>query len=148
MKTLLGHLFDLAPLGKVLSLTVAFTLCSNVVHSEWVLIDKSDALGGVETYVDPQSIKKENAFILMLTLFDFKTTQYILEATSRKALSSTIVQDEFDCDQKRYRRLKGTGFSENMGKGNVMFTRLDSSSMEWRSLTEITNKMLEFACKK
>ncbi len=90
----------------------------------WVKVgsDSSDA-----TYANPSTIRRNGVMVKMWDIIDFKKAQSIDKAV--KPYKSTMSYSEYDCEEKRLRRLSSSWRSDAMGKGNVVFSNHDPS--EW-----------------
>jgi len=90
----------------------------------WVIVgsDKTDA-----TYANPSTIRGNGAMVRMWDLVDFKKAQ--LGQKLVKPYKSIRGQSEYDCEGERIRFLGGSLHSENMGRGNVVFS--DDETGKW-----------------
>jgi hypothetical protein len=101
-------------LGSLITLLV---LSSGPAYAEWVAIEKQYQSPGRQTvYVDPDTIRREGHLVTMEQLIDFKTMQ---GGRSPTRFSSTKIEKEFDCADKRLRVLALTDFWGNMGTGEA-----------------------------
>lgn len=99
------------------SLITLLVLSSVPAHAEWVAIEKQYQSPGRQTvYVDPDTIRREGHRVTMGQLIDFKTMQ---GGRSPTRFSSTKIEKEFDCADKRLRVLALTDFWGNMGTGEA-----------------------------
>ena len=100
--------------GALITLLV---LSSVPAYAEWVAIEKQYQSPGRQTvYVDPDTIRRKGHLVTMLQLIDFKTMQ---GGRSPTRFSSTKIQKEFNCVEKRLRVLAFTNFWGNMGTGEA-----------------------------
>jgi hypothetical protein len=98
-------------------LITLLVLSSGPAYAEWVAIEKQYQSPGRQTvYVDPDTIRREGHLVTMEQLIDFKTMQ---GGRSPTRFSSTKIQKEFDCADKRLRMLALTDFWGNMGTGEA-----------------------------
>ena len=97
------------------SLITLLVLSSGPAYAEWVAIEKQYQSPGRQTvYVDPDTIRREGHRVTLEQLIDFKTMQ---GGRSPTRFSSTKIQKEFDCADKRLRVLALTDFWGYMGTG-------------------------------
>jgi len=96
--------------------------------TQWTLLGKSAANGGMDVYFAPASIHRSGERARMLNLFDFKTRQVI----EGKAFLSASNEYEYDCARPRQRMLATTGFSGPMGKGAVIES--SSNPLPWEAV--------------
>jgi hypothetical protein len=98
-------------------LITLLVLSSVPAHAEWVAIENQYQSPGRQTvYVDPHTIRREGHLVTMWQLIDFNTMQ---GGRSPTRFSSTKIQKEFDCAEKRLRVLGLTDFWGNMGTGEA-----------------------------
>jgi hypothetical protein len=83
---------------------------------QWTLLGSSVAMGGMDVYVAPASIRRSGNSARMSNLYDFKTRQMF----EGKSFLSSRNEFEYDCARSRQRMLGTTGFSGRMGKGTVV----------------------------
>ena len=102
------------------------------------------AKDGMTTYANPDTIRRKGARAKMWVLFDFRTAEHVADTTHL----SFMTQDEYDCTEGRSRRLAGTFFSGNMGRGKVVYGNLTKD--KWKPVTpeSIDQDLLKVACGK
>jgi hypothetical protein len=92
-------------------------IVSKNVFAEWTKVtDSSD--GDMTVYVDYGSIKKKGNKVKILDLTDFKTVQ----KTKSYRYLSQLSLNEYDCEKERRRMLDFHWFSENMKKGDIVYS--------------------------
>jgi hypothetical protein len=126
---------------RLLLITLLF-LSSDPAYAEWVVVGVSDS--GMTTYADPDTIRRKGNLVKMWYLYDFKTTQTILN----KSYLSSRSQDEYDCTHDRHRALASTSFSGNMGSGKVRSSYSIKGKWEPVSPGTITQALWKVACEK
>lgn len=92
------------------------------VKSEWVKLATTTAL---VFYVDPSSRIRKGDNVILLDLTD--------EINPKSESKSAIGENEFDCKEKKYRRLTVTDYSERMGQGEVIY--LNDKAGEWNAIS-------------
>ncbi len=122
---------------------ILFFLCSAPAYAEWVVFEKNRQIE-LTVYVDPDTIRRKGNLVKIWELFDFKTAQ------TEEGLShlSAKVQVEYDCAEERHRLVTLIQYSDNMGRGNVIYS--DSTEYIWEPVAPDTigQRMWKFACKK
>jgi len=84
---------------------------------EWLLIGEYDDGGGVNSYIDIDTVKVVNDRVYVWNLMDFNEPQpgdFIFNT-----YLSAIGYLELDCQLNRLRGLEVNAYSENMGKGKI-----------------------------
>ncbi len=109
---------------KKLLLTLILTLISTSAMAEWTMVDESSVKDMV-VYVDYATIRTKGNLVKMWALYDYKTMQ---ESAGDKYLSEKS-QYEYDCLEEQIRTPFNEWFSENMGKGEVVYTH--NNILEW-----------------
>lgn len=96
-------------------LITLLALGSGPAYAEWIPVEKNNQLAGIMTvYIDPDTIHRNGNLVTMWQLIDFKTMQ---GGRSPSRFSSTKIQKQFDCAEKRFRLVALTDFWGNMGTG-------------------------------
>lgn len=90
----------------------------------WVLVgrDKDDA-----SYANPSTMRRDRDMVKMWDIADFKKAQVLNK--SFKPYKSIRGQSEYDCEGERIRFLGSSLHSENMARGNVVFS--DDETGKW-----------------
>jgi len=111
------RLIDAATANELARLIKMATLENKGAEDGWVLVgrDKTDA-----SYANPSTIRRNGALVKMWDITDFKKAQ--VGNKSVKPYKSTKGQNEYDCEEERLRSLSSSWHSENMGRGNVVFS--------------------------
>jgi len=121
-------------------------LSSGPAYAEWVAIENQYQSPGRQTvYVDPDTIRREGHLVTMWQLIDFKTMQ---GGRSPSRFSSTTVQKEFDCAEKRLRLLALTDFWGNMGTGEPTDGYVDERNWIPVAPDSMNQALWNFACRK
>ena len=92
--------------------------------ADWVKVGSSYAPGhGYQfAYVDPSTIHKSGGMVRMLDMFDYERSHdFFMPAGRALKYLSKKGQAEYDCKGKRWRQVKFSLYSGNMGKGNVVY---------------------------
>ena len=84
--------------------------------AHWDLLGTSAANGGMDVYVDRETIRKSGSHAQMWDLWDFKSAH----AFEGKPYLSVRSQYEYDCAGPRRRMLSTRGFTQHMGQGSVV----------------------------
>jgi hypothetical protein len=127
-------------------LITLLVLSSGSVHAEWVAVEKNNDLAGIMTvYVDPDTIRRKGNLVTMWQLIDFKTMQ---GGRSPSRFSSTKVQKEFNCAEKRLRLLALTNFWGNMGTGEPSAAYVEGGNWVAVEPDSINQALWEVACNK
>jgi len=105
-------------------LMMLLAVVSSSAAAGWGVVGKND---GGTAYADPATIRKAGNIVTMWTLLDFKTAN--VEAESGNRYMSAKSQNEYDCKEKRTRRLVVSYHSGNMGDGRAVHS--NSESGKW-----------------
>ena len=142
-------LFLKLPLASCLgfgSLITLLVLSSVPAHAEWVAIEKQYQSPGRQTvYVDPDTIRREGHRVTLEQLIDFKTMQ---GGRSPTRFSSTKIEKEFDCADKRFRVLALTDFWGNMGAGEPAGAYVDGFNWVPVEPESLNHALWKVACNK
>jgi hypothetical protein len=128
---------------KKLLLTLMLAVVSSSAMAEWVEVEIS-ADGNTAIYANPATLQKKDERVKMWTLLDHK----IVQGDADFQYMSTKQQFEFECKEVQFRGLQLIGFTNNMGKGNVVFSgNIDDS---WRPVSPDSKeeKSWKYACGK
>jgi hypothetical protein len=125
-----------------------FPSVSSNAAAKWVEVMSSPEKG-VALYADPATIRKSGNMATMWELMDSKTAGEG-PGPGNKFIHSLVSQAEYDCKDERIRFLDFIGFSENMGKGELIESEIKPISNWMLILPEdITyKKMWKLACGK
>ena len=118
---------DPAGANRLVKLVKRLALENENAVDGWVIVgsDKTDT-----SYANPSTIRKKGSMVTMWSLDDFKRAD-VFDKTVRPRMSA-MYQTEYDCDEERLRSLSSSSYSENMGKGQVVFSNPDLG--EWIAL--------------
>lgn len=130
------------PMTQLLLITLLF-LSSGPGYAEWMWIDDK-AKDGMTTYANPDTIRRKGDRVKMWELFDFKTAEHV----AGKSHLSFKMQNEYDCTEARTRRLAGTFFSGNMGRGKVVYS--NATKDKWGPVPpgSVNQDLWKLACSK
>jgi hypothetical protein len=106
-------------------LAIGLAAVSNGVRADWVKVDWN-----VERtfYAEAALVRSSGAMVRMWDLSDFKSAQM----GGGKPFLSMRSQAEYDCNEKRWRRLSMTEYSGNMAAGETV--RTDNNPIGWRAV--------------
>ena len=106
----------LAYLSGFWLLITLLVLSSGPVYAEWVAVEKSYYVPGLQTvYIDPNTIRRDGHLVTLWQLTDYKWMQGGPRSPNR--FFSTKTHKQLDCVEKRLRLLAFTEFSRHMGTG-------------------------------
>ena len=117
---------------------------SSSAAAEWFQVDKSNTF---TVYADAATIRRSGNMVKMWNLLDFKTAEKNLVTPSKPYLSERT-QQEYDCNDERYRLLYLSHHSENMGNGEVVFADSDPSNWSPVPPQSIVEILWKLACGK
>ena len=123
-------------------LITLLVLSSAPACAEWVEV--GDIGAGMTVYVNPDTIRRKGDLAKMWHLFDFKTAQ----THQGNSFLSLKAQRQYDCANERTRVLAETGFSDNMGKGNVAYIIRDERKWAPVAPDSIAEGLWKVACDK
>jgi Surface-adhesin protein E len=125
----------------ILMILLLAVVSSNAV-AEWVAIGTGD---GSILYANPNTFRKSGNIIKMWTLTDYNSAR---EIAGEKFLSEKS-QEAYDCKEEQAKMLYFSWHSENMGKGNVVFTA-NKPQRDWTPVApdSIGEVSWKFACGK
>jgi len=107
--------------------------------SEWTRI------GETETYIyyaDHRSIRKADETVMMLDLFDYRTTQ---TEGGVSALSKITVR-EYDCQNRKNQPVKTTWYADHMGAGAAERTTGATGQLTTSASGTATAALMTIAC--
>ena len=127
---------------KKLLLAIALSVVSFSVMAadDWV---KRGTYGDITLYLNISSRHKIGHFVKMWELLDYKTTRDDGDGLLSR---SAIARVEFDCEEKQFRAVSGTTYSENMREGKVVWS--GTVHDDWESVIpgSAGERNLEIAC--
>lgn len=98
---------------------IALASLNGVLWAAWLEVDWNEDR---TYYADPASLRAAGLLVRMSDLVDFKTVQ----VNAGKPFRSARSHREYDCNERRVRRLVTTEFSANMAVGDVVQTYPES----------------------
>ena len=98
-------------------MTLLLLIVSTSVFAEWTKVTNSSD-GDMTVYVDYGSIKNKGNKVMMLDLTDFKT----VHKNKSYRYMSQLSLNEYNCEEKTRRILDFDWYSENMKKGNIVYS--------------------------
>jgi surface-adhesin protein E len=139
------RLFLTLPLALWFLITL-LVLSTAPAYAEWVDVSSGESYGGFTMYTDPNTIRRKGELVKMWQLHDYKTVQ----TEASHSFLSLKAQSEFDCAEERVRLLAVTGFSGNMGKGNVVWSRQFDAEGGWHPVApeSLGQSVWKLACGK
>lgn len=101
---------------------------------------------GMTLYIDRATIRRHGDIAEMQHLYDFKTAETI--DNSNKAYLSIKGNDEYNCKENQSRMLASSFHSENMGKGEALFS--ESNPGPWAAIASgsVDEALFKIACAK
>ena len=126
------------------SLLTLLFLNNVTAYAEWVSLGDTGSAGGYTVYVDPDTIRSMGSQVKMWSLLDFKTTQ----TEEQTLFLSSRAQQQYDCEEERFRALAYTRFSDNMGRGTAVFNTSGQGTWQPVAPDSIGHALWEFACAK
>jgi len=126
----------------LIAIALMSTVLSGAASAEWIEITKSNDDSDTY-YADPTTIRQSGDKVKMWILTDYKESSNVNE---EKILSDKSIE-EFNCKKDEFRGISFYAFSENMGKGNVVFS--DHIKEEWWPIppSSRVSILLKYACK-
>jgi len=100
---------------KLLTILMALTFSQSVL-AEWTKVGESNKL---YFYIDFSKIKKENQYISIWDLSDYKIPQTL----NGKQFKSRIIKNVVDCNMSRNQTVAFYDYFEQMGKGEVVSSK-------------------------
>ena len=98
-------------------LTLLLLIVSTSVFAEWTKVTVSSDRD-MTVYVDYETIKKKSNKVKVLDLLDFKT----VHKNKSYRYKSQLSLNEYDCEEETRRMLDFHWYSENMKKGNIVYS--------------------------
>jgi len=125
----------------IISILIFFL--SHSAFAEWVTV----VTGKTATvYIDPSSIRKSNETVKAWVLDDL--TKPINDFNKNTPLASIKTQVEFNCLTEMSRSIYFIGYSDRMGKGNVIVSGDSPESSYYPSPPDsVGGMLLEIVCK-
>jgi len=128
---------------RVILMILLVSVSSNVM-AEWVEVAVSDGEAKEEAsmtaYADPDTIRKTGDRVKLWVLADYKITN------EKYGVASARQKDEYDCKERKQRRLFIVFYSGHMNKGETVLIHNDRGDWEEIPRGSLVEAMLEFAC--
>lgn len=126
-------------------LTVLAAIVCNIVSSgdataEWRLISKGESPSAA-VYADPSDISIKDGMVKIWIMFDYETSQNLGDL-------SFVEQHEYDCKGEHSRVIVAYFYSQNMGKGELVFSESDHGQWEPVPQGTLSQSLWRFACKR
>jgi len=128
------------PFGAMRKLAILLLLLGSPAWAGWKSIAEDNA--GV-SYADPATIVRNGGNALMDSLFDQRDFQRMVEV----GYFSQKVRAEYDCMDRRIRRLSVSLHAGHMGEGKVIYA--DDTPHEWEAVEAgtLNESLWKIACK-
>lgn len=109
-------------------------------YADWTHVGASD---NSDVYVDYASIRKNGRLVKLWALIDYKSVN---RSADGKTYLSQRYQEEYDCNQERYKILFYSWHTGNMGTGNTVYS--EAHPGEWRPVppSSISAIHMSIAC--
>ena len=120
-----------------------FAITPTLSFAEWTLIHNSSVTGS-NYYANLNNIKPNKKF-LKLRLWTIEDFSIVQEVADYKYLSVKSFS-EFDCKNSKIRIMGYSLYEENMGKGEIIFSK--GTPFEWQKINKNTmnDAYLKIAC--
>jgi len=129
---------DNTKLSRKLLMVILVMSCSST-YADWTLVDKTTSGEPITFYVDEKTIKsrveQRQALVKATALSDYSIPQNV----NGDIHKSRIFPREYNCTTKSFRDLGITVYSENMGRGRVIFS--EKNPQLWEKI--ISNSPME-----
>lgn len=128
---------------KKLLFVILLTI-SSIIHAQsWTSVVKSDDLD--EHFFDMTTIQRKGNFIRVWEKANYKTP--VIVNSSRSSYSARFFS-EYDCDEKRVRRLSTHGYTGKDLSGELIYQ--NSLTTEWQYVAPgtIASEKLNLICKR
>jgi hypothetical protein len=120
---------------------LALALGATGAHADWTPVGVPDEI--YAAYADRDSIHRQGSLASMHGLYDFRRRDFTPEG---RALFSTAVLREYDCDGRRVRLLSSIDFAGHMGTGEAVATSDRPGRWEAVVAGGIDEAYLTFVC--
>jgi len=145
--TLTGRHIKLAVIRYEIAMSRAILMfllavASSIAMAEWVEVSLR---GNFTTYADPATILRDGNRIKMWNLFDYNEVK---TGGNNEKYMSQKSQNEYDCKEEQKRTLYFSFHSENMGRGELIYS--DSNPTKWVPIVlgSLGESLWRFACEK
>ena len=125
------------------AITATLTLFAcGTVQAEWLLLGAEEGI--YNAYGDPDTIRRVDGKVRMQGVYDFPRGDFTPEG---RALHSTRVTREYDCDARRVRLLGHVDHAGHMSEGAAVAIGVEPG--RWESVTEASmdERFWNMACR-
>ena len=126
-------------------LMILLVFVSSSAMAEWVKVAVSAKEAGKEAtmtaYADPDTIRKTGDRVRLWVLADYKIIN------EEYGIASSRQKDEYDCKERKQRRLFIVFYSGHMNKGETVLIHNDRGDWEKIPRGSLVEAMLQFACR-
>lgn len=130
---------------SVLALLLA--VVSNGAVADWVRVGNNETENLI-IFANPDTIHRTGNKVSMWNLLDFSAIQRSAGSTDFPGINYLSVEawHEYDCEKDQQRILSYYWYSENMGKGKLVFS--DETAEDWYPIYPNSTKeiLLKYAC--
>ena len=110
-------------------MALLLALASASAAPQWTALGSGDYIH--QPYADKSSVTRNGAMARMSGMYDFRRQDF---TPAGRALLSTVVLREYDCDRRRVRLLSSIDFAGRMGTGEVVDT--SARAGRWEGVVE------------
>lgn len=129
---------------RVTPIILLSLFCSSAA-AEWTLLNTSKS-DGTETYIDKSTVSRKGNKARLWYLDNFASPE--MTSKGRKYLSSKGLH-EFDCQDARRQLLQYTWYTDQMGRGEIVFAKNEPSDNGQEIVPQsIAEAMYKIACGK
>jgi hypothetical protein len=125
-------------------LMILLVSVSSSAIAEWVEIavsaKEAEEEATMTAYADPDTIRKTGDRIKLWVLADYKIIN------EKYGVASSRQKDEYDCKERKQRRLFIVFYSGHMNKGETVLIHKERGDWEEIPRGSLVEAMLEFAC--
>lgn len=116
-------------------------LLSGGALADWTAVGRANEI--YAAYADAATIRRTGGVVSMQGLYDFRRQDYTPDG---RALYSTAVLREYDCEQRRVRLVSSVDLAGHMGKGEAVST--SNTPRRWEAVIAggIDDAFWQFAC--
>lgn len=127
---------------KKVWLALILATAAGAASAEWV---KAGSNSQWDAYADPSTIVRNGNLVRMTALFDYRAADRATLFT--KSLFSRASQQEFDCEAVKFRDIRSSHYTQQMGGGDLV--HVDSFPGRWQSAapaSSVAGQLLKIAC--
>ena len=114
---------------------------STAAVADWTPVGSGDYIASA--YADRATLRRSGTLAKMSSLYDFRRQDFTPEG---RALLSTVVLREYDCDRRRVRLLSSIDFAGQMGTGEAVDTNSRVSRWEEIVVGALDEAFWNIAC--